>query len=121
MAGEAVRAVRMLAGLRAEGDQVAGLMPMVAKEVLTLCALSRAAESGNVMSAMRAAHIWESKQAIYRRALERHPLSRWEAFAAECGRIDRASKGRFYGDDAWLMIERLLVGIADARARKLLA
>ena len=72
------------------------------------------------MSAMRAAQIWESKQAIYRRALERHPLSRWEAFAAEFGRIDRTSKGRGDGD-AWLMIERLLVGIADARARKLLA
>ena len=72
LAGEAVRAVRMLAGLRAEGDQVAGLMPMVAEEVLALCALARAAESGNVMSAMRDARIWESKQAIYRRALERH-------------------------------------------------
>ena len=120
LAGEPVRAVHMLAGLRAEGDQVAGLMPMVAREVLALCGLARAAESGNVMSAMRDARIWESKQAMYRRALERHPLSRWEAFAAECGRIDRTSKGRGDGD-AWLMLERLLVGIADARARKLLA
>src|SRR5690606_14106876 len=43
LAGETARAVRMLAALRAEGEQVAGLMPMVAKEVLTLCGLARAA------------------------------------------------------------------------------
>ncbi|TNJ34231.1 DNA polymerase III subunit delta [Arenimonas terrae] len=120
LAGEPVRAVRMLAALRGEGEQVAGLMPMVAREVLSLCGLARAAESGNVMSAMRDARIWESKQAIYRRALERHPASRWESFAAECGRIDRAAKGRGDGDP-WLLLERLLVAIAEARGRKLLA
>ncbi|GAB2492118.1 DNA polymerase III subunit delta [Arenimonas alkanexedens] len=120
LAGDTVRAVRMLAALRAEGDQVAGLMPMVAKEVLALCAIARAAESGNVMSAMRDARVWESKQAMYRRAIERHPPSRWEAFAAECGAIDRAAKGRGEGDP-WLRLERLLAAIADARARSLLA
>lgn len=120
LAGEAVRTVRMLAALRGEGEQVAGLMPMVAREVLGLCTLSRAAESGNVVAAMREARIWDSKQAVYRRALERHPASRWERFAAECGRIDRAAKGRGDGDP-WLLLERLLVAIADARGRKLLA
>ncbi|MFY2765291.1 DNA polymerase III subunit delta [Arenimonas sp. MALMAid1274] len=121
LAGDSVRAVRMLSALRAEGDQVAGLMPMVAREVLGLCSLSRAvADGGNVASAMREARIWDSKQPIYRRALERHPAPRWEAFAAECGRIDRAAKGRGDGDP-WLLLERLLVAIADGRARKLLA
>lgn len=120
LAGDPVRAVRMLAGLRAEGEQVPGLMPMVAREVLALCSLARAAESGNVMSAMREARVWDSKQAMYRRAIERHPRERWEAFAAECGRIDRVSKGRGDGD-AWNLLERLLVAMADGRARKLLA
>lgn len=120
LGGDAVRAVHMLAGLRAEGDQVAGLTPMLARELLAMCSLARAAERGNVMSAMREARIWESKQAIYRRAVERHPASRWEAFAAECGRIDSTSKGRGH-DDAWRMLERLLVAMAEPRARKLLA
>jgi DNA polymerase-3 subunit delta len=120
LAGDAVRAVRMLAALRAEGDQVAGLMPMVAREVLALCALSRAAETGNIMGAMRQAGIWEAKQATYRRAAERHPPSRWELFVAECGRIDRSAKGRGEGDP-WLLLERLLVAIAEPKARRLLA
>ena len=120
-AGEVTRVVRMLAALRAEGEQVAGLMPMIAKEVVSLASIARAAErGGGVAAAMRAAHVWESKQAVYRRALERHPVSRWEAFAAECGRVDRTAKGRGDGDP-WLLLERLLVAIADAKARRLLA
>ena len=120
LAGEAARAVRMLAALRAEGDQVAGLMPMVAKEVLALATIARAAERSGVVSAMRAAQVWESKQPLYRRALARHPPSRWETFAAECGRIDRTAKGRGDGDE-WRLLERLLVALADGRARTLLA
>ena len=120
LAGEPARAVRMLAALRAEGEQVAGLLPMVAKEVLALCGLARAAEAGRLMAAMREARIWDSKQAAYRRAAERHPPARWEVFAAECGRIDRSAKGRGDGDP-WLQLERLLVAIADGRARRLLA
>ena len=120
LAGEAGRAVRMLAALRAEGEQVAGLMPMIASQVVTLAGIARAAERGGVVAAMRAAHVWENKQALYRRALERQSAPRWEAFAAECGRIDRTAKGRGDGD-AWILLERLLVAIADPRARRLLA
>ena len=47
-------------------------------------------------------------------------MSRWEAFAADCGRVDRTAKGRGDGDP-WLLLERLLVAIADAKARRLLA
>ncbi len=120
LAGEPVRAVRMLAALRAEGDHVAGLLPMVAKEVLALCSLARAAEQGGVMSALRDARVWESKQPMYRRALERHPPSRWDRFAAECGRIEFSAKGRGDGDP-WLQLERLLVAMAEPKARQLLA
>ena len=120
LAGEAARVVRMLAALRAEGEQVAGLMPMIVSQVVTLAGIARAAERVGVVAAMRAAHVWESKQALYRRALERQPAPRWEGFAAECGRIDRTAKGRGDGD-AWILLERLLVAIADAKARRLLA
>ncbi|KFN49656.1 DNA polymerase III subunit delta [Arenimonas composti] len=120
LSGESARAVRMLHALRGEGEQVAGLMPMIAKEVLTLCGLARAAAERRLQAAMREARIWDSKMAAYKRAAERHPPERWERFAAECGRIDRTAKGRGDGDP-WLQLERLLVAIADARGRRLLA
>lgn len=121
LAGEAVRATRMLAALRAEGEQVAGLMPVLVREVLLCAGLARAAAAGTpLMSAMREARIWDSRMATYKRAVERHPAGRWEAFATECGRIDRCAKGRGTGNP-WVLLERLLVALAEPRARGLLA
>lgn len=121
LAGDASRASRMLRALKAEGEQVPGLLPMLAMEVLRLGQLARVqADGGNVMNAMRDARIWESKQALYRRAIDRHPATRWEVFVGEAGRIDRIAKGRESGD-AWLALERLLVTMAEPKARRLLA
>lgn len=121
LAGDLARALRMLRSLRAEGEQVPGLLPIVAMELLKVAALARAAASGgNLMNAMREARIWDSKQAVYRRAVERHPVSAWEAFVAQAGRIDLVAKGRLAGD-AWLELERLLAGVANAKARQQLA
>jgi DNA polymerase-3 subunit delta len=117
LAGKVERTRRMLASLRAEGEQVPGLLPIVAMELLKLAALARAA---NLAQAMREARVWESRQALYRRALERHDPARFEAFVAEAGRIDLMSKGRL-GGDAWLALERLLSAVASAKARALLA
>ena len=121
LVGDAERCRRMIHALRAEGAQVPGLMPMLAKELLLLATLARAQdEGGNLANAMRDARIWESKQAAYRRALTRHSGKRWEAFVGEAGRVDLLSKGRLQGD-AWLALERLLVSIADVRVVRLLA
>ena len=121
LAGESQRAVRMLRSLQLEGEQVPGLVPILAMELLKLASLARiAASGGNLANAMRDAYIWDTKQALYRRALEKHPASRWEQFVAEAGRIDLMSKGRL-GGDPWLALERLLVAMAQAKARALLA
>jgi len=96
-------------------------VPAKAGELLRVAAFARvAARGGNVANAMREARVWDSKQALYRRALERHPADRWEAFVAEAGQVELLSKGRGTGD-AWLRFERLLEAVADARARTLLA
>ncbi len=121
LAGDAARARRMLHALRGEGEQVAGLIPIVANEIVRLATLARVSErGGNLGQAMREARVWDSKQALYRRALERHPAARWDRFVAEAGQVELLSKGRGIGD-AWLRLERLLGAVADARARALLA
>jgi DNA polymerase-3 subunit delta len=121
LGGQGQQVSRMLAGLRAEGDVVAGLMPMVVKELLRTAALARAqARGANLASEMKAQGIWETKQAPFKRALQRHPNpARWDRFAAEASRIDRIAKGRADGD-AWVAMERLLLAIAEARAVRLL-
>lgn len=121
LGGDAARVVRVLHALRAEGEQVPGLMGWVAGELQRVAGFAAVQSSGgDVGNAMRAARVWESRQAAYRRAMQRHDTHRWETFVAEAGRIDRMAKGREQGDP-WLALERLLAAVAEPKARALIA
>jgi DNA polymerase-3 subunit delta len=114
--GQAGQVSRMLAGLRAEGEAVPALLGMIVKEMQTCAALAR---SGNLAATFKALRIWDSKQAMVQRALGRHDASTWERFVVEAGRVDRIAKGRAPGDP-WLVLERLLLAVAEPRALPLL-
>ena len=119
--GHGALALRMLAGLRAEGEAVPALLGMVVMELLRAAKLAQVqAAGGNLAAEFRAQRVWDAKQPAYRRALQRHPPPRWEQFVAEAGRIDRIAKGRGEGDP-WQRLERLLLAVADAKAVRLLA
>ncbi len=120
--GQPAAVLRMIAGLRAEGEAVAALTPIVIRELLSTAGLARVqARGGNLAAEMKSRGIWESRQAPFKRALQRHPeVKRWERFVAEAGLVDRIAKGRADGD-AWLALERLLIAVSEARAVRLLA
>lgn len=121
MNGQGAQAARMLAGLRAEGDAVPALMGMIVMELQRAAALARVqARGGNLAGEFKAQRVWDSKQAVYRRALQRHAAPHWDAFIVEAGRVDRIAKGRAPGD-AWQVLERLLLAIAEPRGMTLLA
>ena len=122
MNGQGAQVSRMLAGLRAEGEAVPALLGMVVMELQRAAALARVqARGGNLAGEFKAQRVWESKQAVFRRALQRHanPV-RWERFVSEAGKVDRIAKGRAPGD-AWLALERLLLAVAEPKALRLLA
>lgn len=126
MNGNAAQVSRMLHGLRAEGIAVSALLGMVTMELQRAAALSRVqARGGNLGAEFKAQRIWDSKQATYRRALQRHAAPRWERLVAEAGKVDRIAKGRprigSEPSDAWQSLERLLLAVADSRALALLA
>lgn len=120
--GQPAQVARVLAGLQAEGEAVPALMGMVVKELGALAALAQAADFAGRCKALG---IWESRQATYKRALGRHPPERWQWLLAEAGRVDRIAKGRVRpgqdSHDAWLQLERLLLAVAEPKARRLLA
>ncbi|MGO4259910.1 DNA polymerase III subunit delta [Lysobacter sp. TAB13] len=121
MNGQGAQVSRMLAGLRAEGEAVPALLGMVVMELQRTAALARvAARGGNIASEFKAQRIWDSKQPMYRRALQRHDARRWEGLLAQAGRVDRMAKGREAGD-AWVALERLLLAVAEPRALRLLS
>ena len=124
--GQGAHALRMLHGLRAEGEAVPALMGMLVMELQRVAALARVnAKGGNLANEFKAQRVWDSKQAVYRRALQRHDAARWEALLAEAGKVDRIAKGRpRIGEepaDAWLALERLLLAMAEQRGMQLLA
>ena len=93
--GDATRALRILEGLRAEGEQVPALMGMVLYKLQQL-----------------------ARGEISARAERRH----WDVCLQQAARVDRVSKGREIGadgkaiGDAWRELERLLVAIAMPRS-----
>jgi len=124
--GQGAHVSRMLAGLRAEGEAVFALMGMVVMELQRVAALARVmGRGGNLSAEFKTQRVWDAKQAIYRRALQRHPAPRWQRLAAETSRIDRIGKGRWRigeeSDDPWLALERLLLAVAEPRAAGLVA
>ncbi len=120
--GQAVLVSRILTGLKAEGEAIPALMGMVVKELITVAQLACARHFAAECKALR---IWDSKQAVYKRALSRHSPAHWQQFVLEAGRVDRISKGRVRlgqeAGDAWQQLERLLLAVADSNGLRLLA
>jgi DNA polymerase III subunit delta len=116
LGGDARRALRILHGLRAEGEQVPGLLSWLAMQVQVLARLAAVQESGgNLAQAMRDARVFDSRQPLYKRALARGDARHFERVVAACAALERSSKGRGDGDP-WLMFERMLCALAAPAA-----
>ena len=127
LAGDAARALRVLSGLRAEGED---LIPMLGWLLTQLELALRLASADDFATAARAEYnFWPAKQRLFAGALKRagRGASHWERCVAWCARIDRMAKGRMVDDsgkavgDPWQELERLLVAIAQPRAAAMLA
>ena len=80
MNGHGAQVSRMLAGLRAEGEVVPALLGMIVRELQVTAALAQVqARNGNLAGEFKAQRIWDSKQAMYLRALKRHDPRHWGA------------------------------------------
>lgn len=115
--GDARRALQILAGLRGEGQAVPALVSWLSAQVQQLLRVAEAKARGtSVDSALQAAGVWSSKQGPFKQALARGGVEHFEALLAQCAKVERIGKGREQGD-GWRELERLLVSLAEARAR----
>lgn len=121
MNGVAPMVLRVIAGLRAEGEAVPALLGMIVMELQRGASLARVqARGGNLAAAFKAQRVWDARQPMYRRALQRHLPEAWDAMLAQAGLVDRMAKGRAPGD-AWRALERLMLALADRGAVRMLA
>ncbi|MFK2903576.1 DNA polymerase III subunit delta [Dyella ginsengisoli] len=116
-AGDGGRALRVLAGLRAEGEE---LIPMMGWVVNQLQLALRLANARDFAAQAKAERLWQSREQLFRQALRRAPREHWLKCLARAARIDRIAKGREFGD-AWLEAERLIAAMAEPRAAAALA
>ncbi|MEO8809445.1 MAG: DNA polymerase III subunit delta [Rhodanobacter sp.] len=114
--GDAARALRVLAGLRAEGDELFSLMGWIVNQLQLAL---RLANAQNFAAQAKTERLWQSREQMFRQALRRATREHWLHCLSRAARIDRMSKGRETGD-AWQEAERLLVAIAEPRAVKAL-
>jgi len=120
--GDAPRALRILNGLRAEGEDV---IPMLGWVLNQLDLALRLASAPDFAAAVRSEYgMWPARQKLFAGALKRagRGNAHWRRCLAECARIDRMAKGREQDaggkstGDPWREMERLLVAIAQPRA-----
>lgn len=110
--GDVARALRIVEGLRAEGEEAIPLLGWVLNQLRLMQRL--AAAGSDLAQAFRAERVWDSRQAIFKRALRNGDAAHWERCIVHVGRIDRIAKGRGDGD-VWREIERLVAAMAMPR------
>jgi DNA polymerase-3 subunit delta len=115
--GDGARALRVLAGLRSEGDELIALMGWMVNQLQLAL---RLANAPNFAAQAKVERLWQSREQMFRQALRRAPRVHWLQCLARAARIDRMAKGREQGDP-WLEAERLVAVIAEPRAAKALA
>ena len=121
LAGDAARALRILAGLRAEGEHPVGLLGWPLNQLQMLARVARA--RGSIEAGLKGEYIKpQQRKSLVKHVLERTDRAHWERCLIQAGRVDRVAKGREVGadgkslGDAWLEFELLLVAIAKPRA-----
>jgi len=113
--GQPQRALRILAGLRAEGREP----PLVLWALLNdLRGLSRVAQrlerERSVDDVFRSEQIWSNRQGPLKAALRRLSRADIESLLVAAAATDRIAKGSLRGD-AWVALEALVARIAGVR------
>lgn len=94
LAGDAARYVRVLDGLRGEGESPVFILWALAEELRALLRIQQGLEAGRqIEQLLRENRVWGARQALIRTAAKRYQRATLERALAHAARIDRATKG----------------------------
>ncbi|MWV15460.1 DNA polymerase III subunit delta [Pseudomonas sp. L-22-4S-12] len=117
LGGDAAHALRMLEGLRGEGQEALFILVMLARELRQLAGLAQQIGQGVPQDKAFAAArppIWDKRRPLVSKALQRHSAARWNQLLIDAQRIDAQVKGQAPGD-AWSSLGRLVLLMAGQR------
>lgn len=110
--GQPSRALRVLAGLRAEGREPPLILWALMQDLRWLSRVSlRAGRERSIDDAFRTEQVWKNHQGPLRAALPRITRKQIDGLIVAAARVDRMAKGSLRGD-AWTALEGLVARIA---------
>jgi DNA polymerase III subunit delta len=116
LAGDAARLVRMLEGLKGEGEALPLVLWAVAEEIRTLLKLKAGMAQGRPLPVlMKEYRIWGPRERMMEPALRRVPLATLEAALQEAAQVDKLVKGlrsKQFAGDAWDAMLQLALRVA---------
>jgi len=124
LSGQAARALRILQGLRAEGETAVGLHWQLSDDLRALLRIRQALSDGQPLSlALSAARVWGPRQRLLEQAIARfneRALSRLMRVAHQCDGVCKGLHQPGWPTDAWDALQRLMLLVlhltaADAR------
>ncbi|ANN66283.1 DNA polymerase III subunit delta [Bordetella bronchialis] len=122
LAGDVGRTVRMLDGLRAEGEALPLVLWAVGEEIRVLARVAQARASGQDSGAvMRRLRIFGAHERLALQALSRVPARAWPAAVQHAHDVDRIIKGLAVPgrlSDPWEEMTRLALRVAAAGRRE---
>lgn len=115
MLGQAARSVRMLQGLREEGQEPPLVLWALSRELRQGLAVAGAMAQGKPLeAAMAQERIWDKRKPLVKAAVNRHRVAAWQALLRRAAQVDRVIKGVQPGSP-WDELLQLTLGLAGVR------
>jgi len=116
LVGDAARLVRMMDGLKGEGEALPLVLWAVSEEIRTLLKLKSAASQGRPIPALlKEYRIWGPRERLMEPALRRLSLATLEAALKDAAQVDKMVKGlraKAFSGDAWDALLQLGLKVA---------
>lgn len=111
LSGNAKRAVKVVAGLKAEGVVPVVVNWALAKDIRLLAKVAE--DSSSVDFNLKRSGVWQSRITLFKSCLSRHPKRSFHVMLKRCAYIDAASKGMIDAN-VWDEIETLCVRLSSS-------
>lgn len=114
LSGDTRRALKILAGLQAEGVEPVIVVWALTRELRTLVSLVDAlAQGGDISSGMQKAGVWSSRQSLIRSCVGRHSVrGSFHRLLKLAARADQAAKGQLRSDP-WQITTHIILGLSS--------
>lgn len=113
--GNAAHALKILNTLRQEGSNPLAVLGALTRELRQLATAAEEVANGQSTSnVMRQLGVWEKRQAVFSRALQRLPVQHARQLIVLMGTIDQAVKGMAH-NDPWDLLESLCLLVTQSR------